>query len=162
MRFAQLALASLFAGAAMAAPAPAPSPLSEVAAAEPAEGASVLAKRAEGIHLVNCENSAGRTIYSAVVYCPNDSDCNRNPGAGNSCVPGGVITWERANGSCRFSTGVTFTWGIASNAQSFADFQQVGDGGNGGTNFRIFKDNKHRMYTDGNGNSCKSIYYGLS
>ncbi|KAL8393866.1 hypothetical protein RB595_003571 [Gaeumannomyces hyphopodioides] len=158
MRFAQLALASLFAGA-MAAPAPAP--VAEVAAA-PAEGANVLAKRAEGIHLVNCETTAGRIIYSAVVYCPNDSDCNRNPGAGNSCVPGGIITWERSNGSCRFSTGVTFTWGIASNAQSFPNFQQVGDGGNGGTHFKIFKDDKHRMYTDGNGYSCKSIYYGLS
>ena len=34
-------------------------------------------------------------------------------------------------------------------------------GNNGFTDFNIFKDNKHKMFTDPNGNACNSIYYCL-
>lgn len=84
-----------------------------------------LAKRAtEGIHLVNC----GNNIYSVVVYCPDDSNCNHNPGSGDGCdhPRGGTFTWEGSQESCTFSTGTIFTWDIESNAQSQPNFAQVG------------------------------------
>lgn len=34
-------------------------------------------------------------------------------------------------------------------------------GTNGFHQYNIFKDNQHVMYTDGNGNQCRSIYYAL-
>ncbi|KAE8454466.1 hypothetical protein EG329_000089 [Mollisiaceae sp. DMI_Dod_QoI] len=121
------------------------------------EGISKLAKRSEGVHLVNCNN-----VYSVVVYCPNDSDCNHNPPAGDGCVRpgGGTYHWEGSPQSCTFTTGVTFSWNIASNAQSQPNFAYVGSGNNG-HGFNIYKDNQHVMYTDGNGYQCKSIYYCL-
>jgi len=113
---------------------------------------SRIVKRGEGIHLVNCGSA-----YSAVVvcqvnqpsltvpmsaetkrklmrddkkYCPNDGDCNRNPGSGNSCVPppGGIARWEGATRNCRFSTGVTFTWNVRADAQnnSVRNYTSVG------------------------------------
>ncbi|KUJ17986.1 uncharacterized protein LY89DRAFT_732688 [Mollisia scopiformis] len=119
-----------------------------------------LAKRAtEGIHLVNC----GNNVYSVVVYCPNDGDCNHDPGAGNGCdhPNGGTFTWEGSQQNCKFDTGTTLTWNIESNAQSQPNFAQVGTGSNGFHNFNIFKDDKHTMFTDGNKNQCNSIYYAL-
>ena len=108
-----------------------------------------LAKRSEGIHLVNCEEGSNY-IYSAVVvsthvvlawtesvligltinaqYCANDSDCDFNPASGNECIPngGGVTVWEGFPESCEFSTGITFSWDIESNAKSQPYFSQVG------------------------------------
>ncbi|KAK4188636.1 hypothetical protein QBC35DRAFT_462808 [Podospora australis] len=110
----------------------------------------------EGVHLVNCNT------YSTVIYCPNDGDCNHNPGPGNSCATAGIRKWEGTRQSCRFSTGVTFSWFVQANAQQQPDFSVVGDGDNGrGRPWTIRKDNKHNMYTDGNGNRCDSIYYAL-
>ena len=47
--------------------------------------------------------------------------------------------------------------------KSNCDLTQVMDrsGDNGFHGFNIFKDDKHVMYTDGNGNQCRSIYYSL-
>ncbi|TPX18959.1 uncharacterized protein E0L32_011352 [Thyridium curvatum] len=134
----------------IASPAPAPAPSPDV-------DTKLLAKRAEGIHLLNC------VTYSTVVYCANDSNCNFNPGAGNACSPGsGVFHWEGGSHSCTFGgTGVTFTWAIDSNAQSYPNFQKAGTGSNGFHNFNCFKDDQHVMYTDGNGHACRSIYYCL-
>ncbi|KAI0096060.1 hypothetical protein GGR51DRAFT_544369 [Nemania sp. FL0031] len=119
-----------------------------------------LSKRADSLHLLNC------VTYSAVVFCTDDSNCNFNPGPGNECIPNdhlngnGLETWE-TNGSCTFSTGVTFTWSIQSNAQSQPNFSVVGSGSNGAQGFTIRKDDQHVMYTDGNGHQCRSIYYAL-
>jgi len=123
--------------------------------------AGPLAKRSEGIHLVNCVNGA-TNVYSEVVYCVNDGSCNFNPSSANQCItPGGIDHWEGGPQACTFSTGTTFDWVIAVNAQSEPNFSQVGNGTNGFHNFNIMKDDKHTMFVDGNGNSCESIYYCL-
>ncbi|KAJ8121181.1 hypothetical protein ONZ43_g2302 [Nemania bipapillata] len=120
-----------------------------------------LTKRADGIHLVNC------VTYSAVIFCSDDSNCNFNPSSGNECIPKdhlnskGLEIWEGTNSSCTFSTGVTFFWGIESNAQSQPNFSVVGSGTNSLQGFTIRKDDQHVMYTDGNGHACQSIYYAL-
>ncbi|KAK3941375.1 hypothetical protein QBC46DRAFT_311464 [Diplogelasinospora grovesii] len=148
--FSLIALASLLASFAAASPAPSPAPDADVPR---------IVKRGEGVHLVNCGSS-----YSAVVYCENDGNCNFFPGAGNQCIPGngGLFAWEGGSKSCKFpGTGTTFTWNIVGNAQSQANFANVGSGNNGFHGFQIFKDDKHVMYTDGNGNQCRSIYYCL-
>ncbi|KAK1753115.1 hypothetical protein QBC47DRAFT_424474 [Echria macrotheca] len=121
-------------------------------------GLGRIVKRGEGVHLVNCVN------YSAVVYCANDSDCNHFPGSGNQCIPdgGGITHWEGGDKRCTFpGTGTEFKWNIRSDAQSQANYVNVGTGNNGFHGFTIFKDDKHVMYKDGNGNACSSIYYAL-
>ncbi|KAI0538284.1 hypothetical protein GGR58DRAFT_526556 [Xylaria digitata] len=149
MFFSKLAIAASFLATALAGPLAAPS----------GEGAQ-LAKRSNGIHLLNC------VTYSAVVYCDDDSNCNFNPGPGNECVPKdhlngiGIEIWEQS-GSCRFDTGTTFSWTIQSNAQQQPNFATVGSGTNGFQGFTIRKDDQHVMFTDGNGHACRSIYYAL-
>ncbi|KAI3320118.1 hypothetical protein HD806DRAFT_547614 [Xylariaceae sp. AK1471] len=137
-----------------------------VALASPLDASAVsnddklLAKRSNGVHLVNC------VTYSAVVFCDNDSNCNFNPGPGNSCVAkdhlnsDGLNRWENS-GACGFSTGVTFSWTIQSNGATQPNFSVVGTGSNGFQGFTIRKDDQHIMYTDGNGHACRSIYYAL-
>ncbi|KAH7342490.1 hypothetical protein BKA65DRAFT_595607 [Rhexocercosporidium sp. MPI-PUGE-AT-0058] len=123
------------------------------------DGSVKLSKRAEGIHLVNCGSR-----YSVVLYCANDGNCNFNPGQGDQCLPtnGGVQHWEGGSQKCTFpGTGTTFTWNIRSDAQNQKDYTQVGTGSNGFHGFNIFKDDKHVMYSDGNGNRCSSIYYSI-
>ncbi|KAI0509681.1 hypothetical protein F5B22DRAFT_648702 [Xylaria bambusicola] len=116
-----------------------------------------LAKRAEGIHLVNCRT------YSLVVYCSNDSNCNFFPSDANKCVPTkGILTWEIPNGLCAFNTGESFHWNIRSNAQSQENYSVVGSGNNNERGFVIRKDDKHVMFTDpNNGEQCSSIYYAV-
>ena len=96
---------------------------------------------------------------SHLQYCAQDSNCNFYPANNNLCNFGVIITWEQS-WQCTFPTGVTFSWGIRSDAQSLPDFSEVGTGFNG-QGWRIFKDNKHRMFYDGSGRSCNSIYYSL-
>ncbi|EAQ90068.1 predicted protein [Chaetomium globosum CBS 148.51] len=147
------ALGSLVAGA-IAGPVTAPSPVSE------AEFNDIV-KRAEGIHLVNCKDGA-TNIYSVVVYCANDSNCNFRPSSSNACYPtSGVMAWEGGGQSCGFSTGVYFSWNIQSDAQTKANYSKVGTGGNGFRDYTIYKDDQHHMYTDSDGHSCKSIYYAV-
>ncbi|KAF2973083.1 hypothetical protein GQX73_g657 [Xylaria multiplex] len=149
MFFSKLAIAATFLATALAGP----------LVASNDEGAQ-LAKRANGVHLLNC------VTYSAVVYCADDSNCSFNPGPGNQCIPkdhlnsNGLESWEQS-GSCRFDTGTTFSWTIQSNAQSQANYAIVGSGTNGFQGFTIRKDDQHVMYTDGNGHACRSIYYAL-
>ncbi|KAK0712923.1 hypothetical protein B0T26DRAFT_651067 [Lasiosphaeria miniovina] len=156
------ALAS-FLAAALASPvaSPNPNPLPSPGA-KAVEVRGELGKRVQGVHLVNCGDP---DVYSMVVFCPNDGSaaCNSFPGPGNECVTppsGGVQFWE-SSGSCRFDTGVTFSWNIESSAQSKPNFSVVGSGSNGFTSFTIRKDNLHTMFFDGNGNACRSVYYAL-
>ena len=44
----------------------------------------------------------------------------------SSTTSGGYHIWEGGAQQCTFSTGVTFGWNIASNAQSQADYTYVG------------------------------------
>lgn len=139
------------AGTALANPIAAPSP-------DATDGMPRIVRRGEGVHLVNCVN------YSAVVYCANDSNCNFFPGSGNQCIPNaGLTTWEGGKErQCIFpGTNTVFKWNIDPNAQSFKTYSRVGSGNNGFHDFAIYKDDQHVMYKDGNGNSCKSIYYCL-
>ncbi|KAK3390289.1 hypothetical protein B0H63DRAFT_519519 [Podospora didyma] len=117
-----------------------------------------LAKHAEGVHLVDCGG-----VYSLVVYCANDSNCSFFPSGSNKCVPppGGLTTWAAHPGSCTFSTGVTFLWNLVSNAQTYPNYAVVGSASNGFRSFTCRKDHKHIMFYDGNGYSCRSIYYCL-
>lgn len=142
----KLTLLAAFFGSALATPVASP------------DGTVKLAKRAEGVHLVNCGNS-----YSVVVYCANDGNCNFNPAGANACRPSnsGLTYWEGGNKGCTFSTGTTFSWNVRGDAQQKPDYTQVGSGSNGFRNFNIFKDDKHLMYIDGSGNRCTSIYYSL-
>ncbi|KAI0099749.1 hypothetical protein GGR51DRAFT_564792 [Nemania sp. FL0031] len=130
------------------------SPLEALAAR--VEG-QALAKRAEGIHLVNCRT------YSMILYCPNDSDCNHFPSDANKCIPTtGTQTWEIPNGLCAFNTGESFHWNIRGDAQMQQDYSVVGSGNNNERSFLIRKDDKHIMFTDpNNGKACSSIYYCL-
>ncbi|KAG4438389.1 hypothetical protein IFR05_006151 [Cadophora sp. M221] len=143
----KLAVLAAFIGSALATPIASP------------DGTVKLAKRAEGVHLVNCGDR-----YSVVLYCANDGNCNFNPGPGDQCLPtnGGVQHWEGGTQKCTFpGTGTTFTWSLRSDAQQQKDYTQVGTGSNGFHGFNIFKDDKHVMYSDGNGNRCSSIYYSI-
>jgi len=138
------------AGTALANPIAAPSP-------DTNDGMPRIVRRGEGVHLVNC------VTYSAVVYCANDGNCNFFPSSGNQCIPdnGGITRWEGgSNRRCTFpGTGTEFKWSIDSNAQNSKTYSRVGTGNNGFHDFAIYKDDQHVMYKDGNGNSCKSIYY---
>ena len=119
------------------------------------------ASAAEGIHLVNCDflvpGSSGTPPSSAVIYCPDDSNCNTR----SSCFTGDHNhRWEGSTQSCTFTpSGVTFSWGIAADAQSKPNFSPVG-GGNNGRQFTCYKDDQHALFTQ-NGVTCRSIYYCL-
>ncbi|KAI0438986.1 hypothetical protein F4803DRAFT_532867 [Xylaria telfairii] len=134
------------------------SPLSAIAASS--DGKHPLAKRGNGLHMVNCKT------YSVVVYCADDSNCNFYPGPGNQCIPKdhlntkGLEVWE-TNGSCRFDTGVIFSWNIQSNAQLIPNYGVVGSATNSFQGFTVRKDDQHVMYTDGHNNPCISIYYAV-
>ncbi|KAF2111871.1 hypothetical protein BDV96DRAFT_602901 [Lophiotrema nucula] len=87
-----------------------------------------LAKRAEGIHLVNCfATGSAALLVSAVAYCPNDGSCN--PGASDFCEMSSndndYYHWEGAKDHCTFSSGVTFSWNLPSNAQNQATYSVV-------------------------------------
>jgi len=71
------------------------------------------------------------------------------------------VPWESGTKSCTFPTGVTATWNIISDAQQRPNFSAVGDAYNG-QSWVVYKDDKHRMYTDAAGNACTSIYYLLN
>ncbi|KAK3682955.1 hypothetical protein B0T22DRAFT_445112 [Podospora appendiculata] len=125
-----------------------------------ADGEMEVVKRAtEGIHLVNC---VGPEAYSIIIYCPNDGDCNHIASTNNQCFvdASGLVTWE-GSGACAFTSGTVFSYSIQANAQSQPNYSQVGMGKNPFHTYRIYKDDKHRMYTEGSGNVCSSIYYAL-
>ncbi|KAK3403102.1 hypothetical protein B0T20DRAFT_17185 [Sordaria brevicollis] len=165
------AVVSLLFGAVFAAPAPAPV---ATASLTDSNGKRVILKRGEGIHLVNCEGlhygtGTASGQISAVVYCANDSDCN-NLAVGHLekdvCVkkfsndPGVFNIWEGSTQSCTFSTGVTFTWYIPSNAQTLPDYSYVGTASNGYRTFAGYKDDKH-LGVNYMSRQCQNIYYCL-
>jgi hypothetical protein len=119
----------------------APLLLGAIAAPANSNEASHLAKRSQGIHLVNCGTRDSVVVVSGThtpvrsyrtlpksQYCPNDSNCDFNPSPSNYCTfdSSGLGTWEGGEKSCTFTTGVTFQWGIESNAQSKANYAFVG------------------------------------
>ncbi|OTA85454.1 hypothetical protein M434DRAFT_377121 [Hypoxylon sp. CO27-5] len=123
--------------------------LSGVGMAAPSEGG--LVKRArESVHLVDC------VTYQAADYYADDSKDNVFPGNNNECVTVGFH--EGSSTSCRFGTGVTFSWALSSGARSSPNGLKVGTGNNGFHNFNCFRDDNHVLYTDGNGHTCSSIY----
>ncbi|KAK0100497.1 hypothetical protein ONS95_008445 [Cadophora gregata] len=119
------------------------------------DGNSNLAKRTEGLYLVNCGNS-----YSVVVYCANYLSCSFTPSSQNQCRPSsGIQHWEGSSQKCTFpGSGTTFTWNIRADAQDPSVYARVGTGSNGFHPFSIFKEDKTALYTDGNGNRCNKIY----
>ncbi|KAK4194235.1 hypothetical protein QBC40DRAFT_320875 [Triangularia verruculosa] len=144
-------------GSALANPVPAASNSSDLDIST-----SELDKRqaAEGVYLLNCGNAANPNIYHPVVYCPDISNCGRIPASNNLCY--GPTWWETSTGSCRFPTGVTFTWNIVANAQQYGDREVVGTGNNGRPRaFVIRKDVKGVLYRDGQGYDCRAIYYAV-
>ncbi|XXH00701.1 hypothetical protein Hte_007051 [Hypoxylon texense] len=123
--------------------------LSGVGLAAPAEAG--LSKRArESIHMVNCDT------YKAIDYYADDTKDNVFPGNNNECVANSFK--EGSPSSCKFGSGVTFSWVLSSNAASASQASQVGTGSNGFHNFNCFKDDGHTLYTDGNGKKCTSTY----
>ncbi|KAK4226279.1 hypothetical protein QBC38DRAFT_500487 [Podospora fimiseda] len=162
-----IAFASLLLGA-LATPiaSPAAEPEAEVAigSASLIDERGEIVKRVEGVHLINCGptvNNAFSWRYSVIVYCPNDGNCRYAPNNSNSCKYNYVLTWEGGEKSCKFSTGVTFRWNIMSNAQSLANWSNVGWGNNVYKQFVIRKDDKNVFYKDASGYDCRSIYYSL-
>ncbi|KAI6082138.1 hypothetical protein F4821DRAFT_219658 [Hypoxylon rubiginosum] len=123
--------------------------LASVGLAAPAEAG--LSKRArESIHMAHCNT------YYALDYYADDTKDNVFPGDSNECVSSSFH--EGTSASCKFGSGVTFSWFLASNALSASQGSQVGTGNNGYHNFNCFRDDGHTLYTDGNGNKCSSTY----
>ncbi|KAI1414500.1 hypothetical protein F5Y13DRAFT_188161 [Hypoxylon sp. FL1857] len=138
MQFTKLAIVSFLASVGLAAPTEA--------------GEAGLSKRArESVHLVDC------ITYQAAVYYADDSQDNVFPGNNNECVSNGGFN-EGSGTSCRFGSGVTFSWALSSDARSAPDALKVGTGNNGFHNFNCFRDDNHVLYADGNGHTCSSIY----
>ncbi|KAH8880971.1 hypothetical protein GQ53DRAFT_520283 [Thozetella sp. PMI_491] len=144
-------------------------PLLQLAAAAPTGDAAdasnhLIAKRGDGIHLVNCDSFGGEgTVMpqrSYVVYCPNDSSCSQPPSSDNICTMSTNFwfTWEGRANACTFSTGTKFQWFINADAQNQANYVHVGDGGNQFRAYTGFKDDKHGMFNEGP-SQCHSIYY---
>ncbi|KAI0833101.1 hypothetical protein F5Y06DRAFT_186051 [Hypoxylon sp. FL0890] len=135
MQFTKLAIVAFLAGVGLAAPAEAG-----------------LSKRArESVHLVDCGT------YQVADYYADDTQDGKFPGDNNECVSNGGFH-EGSSTSCKFGSGVTFSWFLSSGARSAAQATQVGTGSNGFHNFNCFRDDNHVLYTDGHGNACKSIY----
>ncbi|KAK4682341.1 hypothetical protein QC764_115500 [Podospora pseudoanserina] len=152
-----ITLATLL-GTALANPVPVPSFDVEI----PAANASEVDKRqaAEGVYLLNCGPPSNPNTYHPVVHCPDISNCGRIPSNNNLCY--GPTKWETSTGSCRFPTGVTFTWNIVANAQEFPYFAVVGSGNNGRPRpFTIRKDNQGVLYRDSQGYDCRAIYVAV-
>ncbi|KAH8894530.1 hypothetical protein GQ53DRAFT_612647, partial [Thozetella sp. PMI_491] len=127
---------------------------------EPAEFIQLSKRATEGIHLVNCQG--GGLSYSLEIYCADDGNCNHLASSSDECFlsTSGLFTWEgRTNQGCGFPSGVPFFYTLPSDAASRSDFSKVGTGSNKYHSYNVFKDNKHVMYTDGNGAVCRSIYY---
>ncbi|UKZ68986.1 uncharacterized protein TrAtP1_010006 [Trichoderma atroviride] len=147
-------------------------PLLQLAVAAPAADVAAsnindfLGKRGDGsgVHLVNCDGFSGEgTILpksSHVVFCQNDGNCNFQPSGDNICTMGQNFwfQWEGQAQACTFSSGARFSWFVNGDAQSQPNFQHVGDGGNQFRAYAGFKDDKHTMFSLGNG-QCHSIYY---
>jgi hypothetical protein len=92
-----------------------------------------LAKRGEGIHLMNCvQKNGGSGRASIVAYCANDDD-NCQPGDSfynqkNICLVGdghSFFKWEGQAQRCHFKTGTTFTWNVALNAAKAPNYSLI-------------------------------------
>ncbi|KAK3361869.1 hypothetical protein B0T24DRAFT_684100 [Lasiosphaeria ovina] len=156
----KLTFISTLLATAFALPAASGSSESPVLDAKEIDARGEIAKRGQGIHLVNCPRN------SLIVYCANDgsSSCNSYPSSNNVVRFGSLFQWEGGNYGGTFSTGVVFSWQIAFNAQTslYPNYSGVGSGTNGFTTFDCFKDDKHTIFNDPNGSgACRAIYYCL-
>ncbi|EHK16335.1 uncharacterized protein TRIVIDRAFT_164142 [Trichoderma virens Gv29-8] len=136
--------------------------------AAPAGGIDIdttsLVKRAESIHIVWCtplpgEGSNSIPPFSAAVYCPNDSACQL-PTSNNVCKIDPSQLGVGGPFSCKFPSGVTFTWNLSYEAGTAPKYSQVGGGTNGFKKFTGYKDDGHSFCSIGS-YSCVTNYYFL-
>ncbi|KAF3056671.1 hypothetical protein CFAM422_012717 [Trichoderma lentiforme] len=86
-------------------------------------------KRADSIHIVYCtplpgEGSNSIPPFSAAVYCPNDNACQL-PTSNNVCKIDPSQLGVGGPFSCKFPSGVTFTWELSYEAYSAPLWSQV-------------------------------------
>ncbi|KAI8946301.1 hypothetical protein F4801DRAFT_583538 [Xylaria longipes] len=115
-----------------------------------------LAKRGpETIHFADC------TAYTAIDYYADDDNSVRFPGNDNTCVPSVSPSFGEGSGthSCTFPTNVGLTWSLNSNARNTPLDTIVGSANNGFKTFVCKRAGNRILYTDGNGNQCRDIYY---
>ncbi|KAK4456449.1 hypothetical protein QBC42DRAFT_61176 [Cladorrhinum samala] len=115
----------------------------------------------ERVHLTDCISQGSQG--SVVVYCKNDSVCNRTPAENDICVmrADSLFTWEQRNQGCTFQgTNTRFVWDIEPNARDaeFAEDDVVGSGSNGFHRFNCTKSDNRILFTDNAKRQCKSIY----
>ncbi|KAL2194267.1 hypothetical protein P885DRAFT_43442 [Corynascus similis CBS 632.67] len=126
----------------------------------------------EIIYLINCRRDVScctpQTHSSHIAYYPasGQSQNGEVPSSSNLCTvdANNYAWWEQDGKGCTFTTGVTFTSHIDSDAQSRPLYSWSGWGTNGFKNFDCFRDNGRELYrTSGPewANRCNSIYYCL-
>ncbi|KAL1860386.1 hypothetical protein VTK73DRAFT_7368 [Phialemonium thermophilum] len=125
----------------------------------------LLAAAGETVYLVNCGIGGSGVEYSVMAYYPDGSVTaggNVPPTNDNEAqiTVSGTQHWEGQAVTGHFPSGVSFTSHIQANAQSQPDFSNVGTGNNGFRNFVCFKDNKRKLFQQGEA-TCNSIYYCL-
>ncbi|KAL6811936.1 hypothetical protein J3E69DRAFT_349024 [Trichoderma sp. SZMC 28015] len=119
-------------------------------------------KRADSIHIVYCtplpgEGSNSIPPFSAAVYCPNDNACQL-PTSNNVCKIDPSQLGVGGPFSCKFPSGVTFTWEISYEAYTAPLYSQVAGGSNGFQSFTGYKDDGHAFCSIGS-YSCATDYY---
>ncbi|KAH8771467.1 hypothetical protein BGZ57DRAFT_896167 [Hyaloscypha finlandica] len=126
----------------------------------------------ESIHLSNCFSAwdTGALTYSSEMeYYADDATSSNGqiPLSSNICQTvhyptSAFTTWPGNAVSCTFSSGVTVTAHIDSNAGSRPLFSGCGWATNGFKNFNCFKDNGREVYSVDFGEgrtTCDSYYY---
>ncbi|KAH8900517.1 hypothetical protein GQ53DRAFT_740572 [Thozetella sp. PMI_491] len=101
-------------------------------------------------HLVGCTTlgTINPAYGTVVLYCADDANCDQSPAGENVCLLPGreVLTPFEGDGSCTFSTGVTFNWHVDSGALEYTNYTLAGSGSNGTESFLGYKDDFHLMY----------------
>ncbi|KAK3990391.1 hypothetical protein QBC44DRAFT_325665 [Cladorrhinum sp. PSN332] len=118
----------------------------------------------ERVHLTDC---TGNSETSVVVYCKNDSVCNKIPAENDICVMAedSLFAWEQRTQGCTFQgTSTRFVWDLEPDARDnkFAKDAVVGSGSNGFHRFNCLKNNDPVLFTDNQGRQCKSLYYCIN
>ncbi|KAK4150606.1 hypothetical protein C8A00DRAFT_17900 [Chaetomidium leptoderma] len=143
----------------------------EVVSRDMDEASAALAKRdTEIVYLSNCVHATsccnGDTYTSGIFYYPASGQSGSAPAASNQCTvtTDNYAWWEQDGRQCSFSTGVTFTTHIDSDAQSRPLYSWSGWGTNGYKNFNCYRDNGHKLFATSGpewANTCSSVYYCL-
>ncbi|KAI0193648.1 hypothetical protein EV127DRAFT_509765 [Xylaria flabelliformis] len=112
-----------------------------------------LAKRGpETLHFADCQ------AYDAIDYYADDDNSIRYPGDANTCDHPNFGEGTGTH-TCTFTTNVRLTWSLISNARSTSLNTVVGTANNGFKTFTCRRAGDRILYTDGNGNQCKDVYY---